>query len=106
MVGVVGRTAVVIKGEQGDNVYTACGEGFCACQHDRSVAALVQVGDQHQVRLRRFENQPFAISQSLIDVRAAAELDAKQHVDGIFEVVGEVDDRRVEHDQLGGDGRD
>ena len=68
------------------------------------VAALVEIGDQHQDGLAGRDDHLLAIGQRTVDVRAAAELGAEQQIDGVLQIVGEVDDRGVEDDHARGDG--
>jgi hypothetical protein len=47
-----------------------------------------------------------AVRESAVDVGAAAELCAEEHLDGVGEQVSQTDDRRVEDDHRGLDGAD
>ena len=72
-----------------------------AAQQARFHAAFVQIGDQHQNRVARLADQALAITDRAVDVGAAAELHAEQHLDGIVELFRHVDDGGVEHHHLG-----
>src|SRR5947207_400033 len=65
------------------------------------VAAFVKVADQENDRVVRLADEGLAVRDCLLDVGAAAQLGAEEHLDGVFELVGEVDDGGVEDDELG-----
>ena len=68
-------------------------------QHLLGDAALVEVADEHEDRVAGLLDEPLAVGERPVDVGAAAELDAEEHVDGVVELVGEVDDGGVEDDE-------
>jgi hypothetical protein len=64
------------------------------------VAAFVEIGDQHKVRLAGALDAVGAIGDSLVDVSAAAKLDSEQHFDRIGQLPRQVEDDGVEADEL------
>lgn len=54
-----------------------------APDHTGLIPALIQIGNQNEDRLCRVGDEWFAIGYRLINVRAAAKLDPKQHVNRI-----------------------
>ena len=70
-------------------------------EHLLGVAAFVEVGDQHEMGLAGSLDPVGAIGHGLIDVGAAAQLHAEQHLDRIGQFLGQVEDDGVEADELG-----
>ena len=64
-------------------------------------AAFVEVGNEHKDGVARIADQRLAVAHRAVDVRAAAELDAEQEIDGIVKLLGHVHHGGVEHDEMG-----
>jgi hypothetical protein len=73
-------------------------------QRANLVSVAPQVADQEHDRVVRLADEALAVGECLVDVGAAAELRAEEDFDGVFELVGEVDDGGVEDDELGAQG--
>ena len=99
VVGVEGRRAGVAQREQGDHGRARADDGARPAEHLLGDAAFVQVADEDQHRVVGLADQALAVGQRPVDVGAAAELDAEEHVDRVVELVGQVDDLGVEDDQ-------
>ena len=56
-----------------------------AAQHRLGVPALVQVGHEHYHGLRGVADERLAVAERLVDVGAAAELDAEEQVDRVMQ---------------------
>ncbi len=97
---VVERGAVVGEREQDDHAHAGADERRGPAQHRLGIAALVEVGDEDENGLGGVADERLAVGERLVDVRAAAELDAEQQLDRVVQLLGEVDDARVEGDHL------
>jgi hypothetical protein len=53
----------------------------------------------------RLADQALAVAHGTVDIGAAAQLHAKQHIDGSSSFLRQVDHGRIEHHQLGSHGR-
>ena len=60
---------------------------------------FVEIGDQHDDRPGRLADELRRILERPRDVRPAAELERKQHIDGLADFVGQVGDVRIEEEQ-------
>ncbi len=69
-----------------------------ALQHLDAIAAFIQIGDEHQHRIARPRDQRLTIRQRPVDIGAATELDAHQHIDRIGHLTREIRHVRVEGD--------
>ena len=96
---VVVRRAVVVERQQHDHLHAGGDQRGDPAQHLLGRAALVQVADQHQDRVARPGDQALGVGERAVDVGAAAQLGAEQHLHRVGELLGEVDDRGVEHHQ-------
>src|SRR5206468_12953251 len=94
VVVVVGRGAGIAEGQEGDNLDAGGDEVGGPLQHLGPVTAFDKVADEHEHGLGRPGHGRLAVGQGLVDVGAAAELGAEQHVDRVVQVLGQVDDRR------------
>ena len=93
---VVAGGAVVGQREQDDHLRARGGHVRDPAQHLIPVATLEQVADQDEDRAGGAGDQLLAVGHGLVDVGAAAELGAEQHVDRVAELIGQVRDRGVE----------
>ena len=100
LVVVRGRAGVAER-EQHDDRHARRDQRGDAAQQLLGVAALEEVGDEHEQRVLRLPDEAGGVRDAAVDVRAAAELAAEQHVDGVVEVRRQVDDLGVEDDQRG-----
>ena len=92
---------MIVQGQQRNEIDTRSGDAARAGNHFLLIAAFVKVADQEHDRVVRLADEGLAVRECLVDVGAAAELGAEEHLDGVFELVGEVDDGGVEDDELG-----
>ncbi len=105
IVSVIPRPSSVREGQQDDQVDPARDQGCGALEHLLRVSTLDQVRDQDEVGPGWARHQALAVREGGIDIGPAAKLHAEQHLDGVGELVREVDDRGVEADELGLDDR-
>jgi hypothetical protein len=59
-------------------------------QHVLRVAALIEIADQHKMRLCRLLDPAFAIGERGVDIGAAPQLHAEQHLQRIGQLLSEV----------------
>jgi len=103
---VVARRAVVGQRQQGYHLGAGGGHVRDPPQHLVLIAALEQVADQDEDGTGRAGDEPLAVGQGPVDVCAAAELGAEQDVHRVAELLGQVDDRRIEGDHPRAQGPD
>ncbi len=65
------------------------------------LATLEEVADRINTRVAWTGDSWLQYVRAATDIGASAELHPEQHVDGVAERIGEVDDRRVERDEVG-----
>ena len=80
---VVERRAFIAQGEKGDDLYAGLYKLVGALEQVLFHAAFVEVGNEHKDGIARIADQRLAVAHRAVDVRAAAELDAEQQIDGI-----------------------
>ena len=97
---VVAGGAVIVEGQQGHHRDALPLELPHPPQHLFGIE-VVEVADEDHHRLAGALHQVFAVRKCLAGVRAAAELGAKDDVDGIAELIGEVHDRCVIDHEVG-----
>jgi hypothetical protein len=95
---VVGRGSLVGESEQHHARDATTHQAFHAGYEGVTYAALEQVGEQHQHGVGGPGDQLLAIGDGVVDVGAAAKLDAEEHVDRIGRQRAEVDHARIEGD--------
>ncbi len=101
LVVVVRRRAGVGQGEQHDHPHSVAEQLRDPAFQLALDASLEQVGDQHQDGVGWSGDDALAVRQGPVDVGAAAELAAEQHVDRVGQPLGEVDHLGVERHQPG-----
>ena len=72
-------------------------------EHFIRVAAFVEIADEHEDGVGGAGDLFLAVAKGLLDIRAAAELNAEEDFDGVMEHVGKVDDVGVKSDEGGSD---
>ena len=96
--------ACIVEGQQADHLDPAADYLSGLPQQFRFDAAFVEVGDENEDRLRRAVDVLAAVADRPIDVGPTTELSAEEDIDRIVQLVGQVDDLGIEHDQPRGDG--
>ncbi len=104
MLPVVGRGALVGEGEQGHELHPGRLHRGGPLHHLVADPSLAEIADEDHDGVRRTGDPRLAVGECTVDVRTAAELRAEEDVDRVVELVGEVDDGRVEDDEAGRQG--
>ena len=104
MVVVEGGGAIVVEGEEGDDLDAAADDVVHALEHFFCIAAFVEVADEDEDGFLGLADEGLAVGEGEVDVGAAAELGAEEDVDGVGEFFAEVNDGGIEHDHFGADG--
>ncbi len=96
--------AVVTEREQTHRLHAAAHQFRRPAQHLLRVPTFVQIGNEYQDGLRGTGNDLLAVRQGAIDVGTTAKLCAEEQVNGILQVIGEVNNRCVEDNHARADG--
>ena len=86
-------------------MYTAGHNGGETLAHLLLVTAFIKVGHQYQYGVLRSRDHTLTVSQGPGYIGSSAELDTEQQVNRILQVIGKVNDRRVEHNHSRTHGR-
>ena len=98
---VVERRAVVVERQQHDELHAAGDEFGHALPHPLRVAAFFEVGNEDEGGVGRAGDLALAVGERLVDVGAAAQLDAKEQLYRVVDLVAEIHHRGVEDDHAG-----
>ena len=101
VVFVVIRRAVVVQCQEHDELYAARHEFGHAFAHPLRVAAFFEVGDEDEGGVGRAGDLALAVGERLVDVGAAAQLDAKEQFYRVVDLVAEIYHRGVKDDHAG-----
>jgi len=99
---VEGRDATVGEREETDDADARFDHFFHAANQLGLVPAFDEIADEEKNGLGGIGDEFFAVGDGFVDVGAATELDAKDHVHRIVAaLLGEIDDFSVERDDAG-----
>ena len=98
---VVIRCTVVVERQEDDELYAACHQFGHAFAHSLCVAAFFEVGDEDEGGVARAGDLALAVGERLVDVGAAAQLDAKEQFYRVVDLVAEIYHRGVKDDHAG-----
>ena len=82
---VEGGCAIVVEGEESDDLDAAADDVVHAFEHFLGIAAFVKVADEDEDGFLGLADERLAVREGEVDVGAAADLGAEENVHGVGE---------------------